>query len=129
MLDEILRLRKQRYTWDKIGGKLGIKTEDVIKTFLIEVKRLRETGIIWHKIVSEIGISYDTIKILCERYMPELLESRGLKEQQKTRIEVIKNLHADGLTWGEIGAKIGLTRAGVAYFVKSHIPGLTANPR
>jgi hypothetical protein len=85
---------------------------------------LRNDGLTWQQIGDKIGITGNSVRFFVELHKPELLNEKILNDQQSARLQLITDLRNDGLTWQQIGDKIGITGNSVHKFVAIHNPQL-----
>jgi orotate phosphoribosyltransferase-like protein len=91
---------------------------------LIDIRNLRSDGLTYREIGEKLGIRSSRVQGLVRANIPELIKNTT-KEGREDRLGDIINLRNDGLTYREIGDKVGISSSRAQGLVKANRPELT----
>ena len=126
---EIIRLRKELFTYKQIAGELGCSytlPHKVLKKYAPELMgsstglrvraklermiMLRGEGLTYSAIASDVGFSKSTVEHSIRRFAPELTRRPITKKDQIRRVEKVAKLQRRGLKNREIAERLGITK-------------------
>lgn len=126
---EIIRLRKELFTYKQIAAKLGCSytlPHKVLKKYepglmgsstgmrvrakLERMIMLRKEGLTYSAIASDVGFSKSIVEHSIRRFAPELTRLPITKEERMRRVEKVAELQRQGLKNREIAERLGITK-------------------
>jgi len=126
---EIIRLRKELFTYKQIAGELGCSytlPHKVLKKYAPELMGsstgmrvraklermiiLRKEGLTYSAIASDVGFSKSIVEHSIRRFAPELTRLPITKEERMRRVEKVAELQRQGLKNREIAERLGITK-------------------
>src|SRR5450759_491113 len=142
---EIIRLRKELFTYRQIAEELGCSytlphkvlkkyapelmehcSTILVKTKLDRMIKLRKGGFTYSEIASDEGLPKSTVEHSLHKYAPELTRQPIAKEKLMRRVEKAAELQRQGLKNREIAERLGTTKGMVdSYLIrakKANIP-------